>query len=178
MTTIATPWTPLLFLRALVGRTLIFALLWAALAGGRSLQEWPLVVVSVAAAVVASFFMWPAQTWKWRPLGLFTFAPYFLWQSILGGVDVARRALSPGLPITPGVFEMELRLKREPARVFFAWTVSLLPGTASIGMDERRMRIHVLNTDATNESRLRRLEDAVAALFGERLNSEVAENAE
>ncbi|TVQ33385.1 MAG: cation transporter [Phycisphaeraceae bacterium] len=174
MTTTATPWTPLLFLRALVGRTLIFFLLWAALAGREFLNEWPLVVVSVCAATAASFLMWPPQTWAWRPAGLITFAPYFLWQSLMGGTDVARRALSPKLPISPGVFEMDLRLKREPARVFLIWTVSLLPGTAGIGLNEQRMRIHVLNTDAPNESRLRRLEDAVASLFGERLTDDGA----
>jgi len=164
-------WTPMLLIRDAVGRGIVFTLFWAALADGR-FHDWPLIVITISGAVCASFALWPPNFWRWRPFGLLFFAPYFLWQSLLGGWDVARRALSPTMKIAPGIIEYELRLSRDPARVFFVWSVSLLPGTAGIGMDGSSVRIHILNTNMPSMSRLRRLEDAVASLFGERLTGD------
>lgn len=52
--------------------------------------------------------------------------PYLLWRSLYGGVDVARRALHPALPIAPRLFDHHWRLPPGLPRVVMANTVSLL----------------------------------------------------
>jgi multicomponent Na+:H+ antiporter subunit E len=152
---------------SLVSRALVFTVLWVLLSKN-GWQDWPLAVAVVAAATASSLALWPAgeRVWRWRPL--LGFAPFFLRESLVGGVDVARRAFSPRMPLQPELREIPLRLRGEGARVFFAWTVSLLPGTASVRLGEDRLRIHVLDARLPSGRKVRELEDRVAALFGER----------
>jgi multicomponent Na+:H+ antiporter subunit E len=46
--------------------------------------------------------------------------------------------------------------------------VSLLPGTASVRLNEERLKVHVLDRQLPVMEKLRELEDRVAALFGEK----------
>lgn len=92
--------------------------------------------------------------------------PFFLWRSLNGGVDVARRALQPRLPISPGLFDHRWRLPPGLPRVFMANTVSLLPGTLSAELEDDRLRVHVLDHTAAFASELTLIEARVARLVG------------
>lgn len=151
-------------LRAAPGRLPLFALLWWVLSEG-SLEGGTFALLSVSFATLASLLLVPPGSFRWRPWGLLGFVPYFLWQSLLGGLDVARRALSPALPLEPGFTELPLRLRGEAAQAFLAWTVSLLPGTASAELLEGSLKVHVLDTRVPAVERLARLEAQVARLF-------------
>lgn len=151
---------------SLLVRTSMFALLWALL----SKNTWhdPILIAAVViAAVATSFALWPVDAWKWRLVPLLKFAPYFLRESLDGGIDVARRAFSPKLPLEPRLIDYPLGLRSEAARVFFSWTVSLLPGTASVRLGADSLRVHVLDQRLPVTEKLRQLEGHVAAMFGE-----------
>jgi multicomponent Na+:H+ antiporter subunit E len=147
-------------------RLLAFALLWF-LIGGRS-SDWLLVAVVLIAATAASCWLWPVAAWRWRLLPLLRFVPYFLRESVAGGIDVARRALSPRMPLRPALIEYPLGLRSEAAQVFFSWAVSLLPGSASVRLEQRRLWVHVLDSEVPLTARLRKLEEHVSALFDDR----------
>lgn len=151
---------------SLLVRALAFTALWA-LISKNTWHDWPLIAGSIGAALMASFALWPVGAWRWRIIPLARFIPYFLWESITGGVDVARRAFLPRMPLDPAITEFPLRLNSEAAQVFFAWTVSLLPGTASVRLDGARLKIHVLDQQLPTGEKLRHLETRIAALFGE-----------
>jgi multicomponent Na+:H+ antiporter subunit E len=91
---------------------------------------------------------------------------------VLGGVDVARRALHPDLPIDPGFIETPLRVKSDMARFAVATTMSLLPGTVSVEMRESTLRLHVLDRSLPVVKALADLERRVAALAGETLDGD------
>jgi multicomponent Na+:H+ antiporter subunit E len=95
------------------------------------------------------------------------FIPHFVRESITGGIDVSRRALSPSMPLDPALIEFPLQLRSEAARVFFAWTVSLLPGTLSVRLDSTFIMVHVLDQQLPIEAKLRQLEGDIGALFGQ-----------
>lgn len=154
------------FIISLLTRGLVFALLWALLSGN-SWDDWPLILGCVAAAMAVSFALWPVGAWKWRMVPLLRFIPYFLKESVTGGVDVARRVFSRRMKLDPALVEFALDLEREEARVFFVWMVSLLPGTASARLEGARLRVHVLDQGLPVEMKLRQLEGYVGALFGE-----------
>ena len=148
---------------SLVFRTVIFALLWWVLTEGAP-NSWLVGVPVVLLAVLASEALLPGVSWSLH--GAVRFVPFFLWHSLHGGVDVARRALHPRLPISPELFDYRWRLPPGLPRVFMANTVSLLPGTLSAEMDEEYLRVHVLDQTGNFVSGLAVVEARVARLFG------------
>ena len=144
-------------------RIVLFALLWWILTEG-AMNSWLVGAPVVVFAVLASGALLPAVSWSLS--GIVRFVPFFLWRSLYGGVDVARRALHPRLPISPGLLTIRWRLPPGLPRVFMANTVSLLPGTLSAELDEEHLRVHVLDQTGAFASELTVIEARVARLFG------------
>lgn len=149
---------------SLAFRTVLFALLWWILTEGAT-NSWLVGVPVVLLAVLASeVLLLPGVSWSLP--GAVRFVPFFLWHSLHGGVDVARRALHPRLPISPELYDYRWRLPPGLPRVFMANTVSLLPGTLSAELDEEHLRVHVLDQTGAFASGLAVIEVRVARLFG------------
>ena len=142
----------------------LFAALWWSLTGGAA-ASWLVGAPFVAAAAAASHRLWPAGTGWWSVAALVRFVGFFLRESARGGLDVARRALAPRMPLDPGTLELTCRLPRGPAEVFLVDVVSLLPGTLSVDLRGRVLTLHVLDRAAPAEADLRALEELVAAIF-------------
>ena len=148
---------------SLVFRTALFALLWWILTEGAT-NSWLVGAPVVLLAVLASEVLLPGVSWSLP--GAVRFVPFFLWHSLHGGVDVARRALHPRLPISPELFDYRWRLPPGLPRVFMANTVSLLPGTLSAELDDAHLRVHVLDETGAFTAELQVVEVHVARLFG------------
>jgi multicomponent Na+:H+ antiporter subunit E len=146
-----------------------FGVAWWALSEGLW-QDWTLLVLSITSAVLVSLVLFPAAQWTWRPAALIAFAPFFLGQTFLGGIDVAQRAFRPALPLHPGFIELPLRLPPGPAAVFFIWTISLLPGSASVQLSGTTLTVHALDIRMPLKEKLRDLERRIANVFGEHLD--------
>ena len=147
----------------------LFALLWWVLTEGRT-DAWGLglvfIMLGLASAVAVRIgpegWRVPARL-SW--IGLLRLAPYFVWQSLIGGIDVALRALTPRLRLAPDLIDYRLRLPPGPAPVLLASLVSLTPGTLAFVNDES-LRVHVLDIGDFDQARLARLEQLVAGAFG------------
>jgi multicomponent Na+:H+ antiporter subunit E len=150
---------------AAAGRIALFALLWWVLTEGNLYNAW-FGAAMVVLATTISFRVWPPGAWRWRARELPTFMPWFLWHSLLGGIDVARRAFAPTLPLQPRTIRLRLRFDDEAAQVFLAWVVGLFPGTASLRLRDGMLTVHVLPPGPAPEAGIRRLEVRVARLFG------------
>ncbi len=100
-------------------------------------------------------------------IGLIRFVPYFLWESLRGGTDVALRTLAPRVRVRPGFCRYRTGLHASSARTFFAYCVSLLPGTLAADLRDEWLEIHVLDTESNFLSELARLERVVAGVFVE-----------
>ena len=68
--------------------------------------------------------------------------PYFLWSSVAGGWDVARRVLAPTLGVNPGFIVFELSIPPGRTRNFFIQFIGLLPGTLGVWVEENHLRVH------------------------------------
>lgn len=154
-------------------RLVLFALLWWVITEGR-LDSWPVGVPVVLMATWVSMNRLAELPISIK--GMLQFIPFFLWRSLYGGVDVARRALHPGLPISPGMVEHRWRLPAGFPRVLMANTVSLLPGTLSMELNERQLRVHVLDQTASFANELTIIEQRVAKLFRLNLTIEGSED--
>lgn len=152
------------YARSILLRLASFVLGWIVLTEGDLRDAWLGGVVAVLACA-ASYRVLPAGAVTGLRLGgLLRYLGYFAVQSVAGGVDVSLRALRPAMPVRPAFTEVDLDLPSEGLRVLLAWTVSLLPGTASVVLEDRRLVIHMLCDDAGNEQELRRLEAIIRGL--------------
>jgi multicomponent Na+:H+ antiporter subunit E len=126
---------------------------------------WVAGVGAVTLGVLLRLYAGRLQPVGIRPVRLAGFVPYFLGQSILGGWDVSRRALSPKLPLSPRVMTYRSTLGSTAARVFFSNALSLLPGTFAADLREDVFVVHLLVGSVAAEARVRELEARVAHLF-------------
>lgn len=160
----ATAVIPLWF-RNVAPRAGIFALLWWILTEG-DWASWGVGMPVLVASTYATFLLRSPNAWRWNLVGLARFLPMFVWFSLRGGLDVAQRALHPHCPLAPELLIYPLRLPVGPARVFFANTVSLLPGTLSAELEDDRLTVHSLDATLPILESLGYLESLVSGLFG------------
>ena len=140
------------------------ALLWVVLTDGAG-ASWIVGVPAIAAATAIGLLQ-PGARWRLSPLGALRFAAFFLRESVKGGVDVAGRVLRPRMRIAPALLDYPVRLPSQgPSRLFFAFCVSLLPGTLVADIGEHTMLVHALDGSTPVGDELARLEHAVAGLF-------------
>ena len=70
---------------------------------------------------------------------------WLAWEIVKANVDVARRILSPGLPIAPAVRWLPASQRSELGRVVYADSITLTPGTLSIDLREEWVEVHALS---------------------------------
>jgi len=124
-----------------------FFALWTILTGSNPVD---LVAGAVATWVATwvSLHLLPPGTSHVRPTRLSALALRFLYQSVVAGADVARRALDPRLPLRCGFVLYRTGLPPGPARHSFTTLMSLLPGTVPTGSDrDGALLIHCLDVE-------------------------------
>jgi multicomponent Na+:H+ antiporter subunit E len=156
---------------SVLSRGLLMVLGWWALSGG-DLKSWWLSVLLIAAAIASSYVVVGPGYRRWHPLAMARFGGFFAVQSLLGGVDVARRAFDPRMPIKPGFVHHELHVPSELSEVLIADTASLLPGTVGVELEDGGLTLHVLDTDLPVHRTIDRLERRITDLLGEPLTSD------
>jgi multicomponent Na+:H+ antiporter subunit E len=142
-------------------RALLFSALAWVLAEGE--VHAPIVIVCGAlTAAAASLALQPARMRPMRAVPALRLGAYFFYESVVGAIDVARRAFAPALPLKPGLLRFELGTTGFPA-VLFTWLVSLMPGTAAAKLRGSVLTVHALDVTMQVESKLRQLERHVRA---------------
>lgn len=149
-----------------LSRIMVLGGIWWVLVDGEA-SSWWFGLPAVGLAVMVSLLLPPAPTpLHLSPGGLALFMPFFLVQSLRGGVDVMRRALHPRLPLEPALICYRLGLGEASARVFMANAVSLLPGTLIADLDGDQLIVHSLDVRMPVHEQLRELERRVGRVFG------------
>ena len=105
------------------------------------------VIVSIVTALFsAKFFIHSKAFYFCNPVKLLTLVFYsfvvFLWELTKANVDVARRALSPGLPVNPGIVKVPVGLKSEYAQDMLANSITLTPGTITMDIVEEKNKTY------------------------------------
>jgi multicomponent Na+:H+ antiporter subunit E len=128
-------------------RAAFFFAFWLMISGGQAML---LVVglVTVAIATWTSLRLLPARGLRMRPFVAATLAMRVLRQWAVAGLDVARRAFDPALPLRPGFVVFPLRLPVGTARCGFCALSSLQPGALPAGTDRNdRLVVHCLDVE-------------------------------
>ena len=103
-------------------------------------------LLATAAATWASLKLLPPARGRVRVGRLLALLPRFLWQSLVAGFDVARRAFAPRLDLQPGFVDYHTQLPRGTARSAFELIASLMPGSVPSSDGPRHIEFHCLDT--------------------------------
>ncbi len=74
----------------------------------------------------------------------------FLKALIMANLDVARRVISPSLPINPGIVKFKTKLTTNYSKMVLANSITLTPGTLSIDVIGDTFYIHWIDVTTTD----------------------------
>ncbi len=136
----------------------VLCLMWGILTNWE-MTSWLVGLPTAVLALVVFDHLRPQRRWQIQASRLPGFAVWFLWHSLRGGLDVARRALQPRMPLQPGFINYKLTLEPGSPRVFLVNCLSLLPGTLSAELEGDELILHALDTgtDVLAETRIAEL---------------------
>lgn len=149
---------------------LVFVLCWLAwlLLAGKTAPDELLtgalvaLLVTVLSAphlgVFTGLRLEPAALWH-----LLAFLLAFLRALVLANIDMARRVLSPSLPIRPAVVAVETRLQSSLGRLLLTNAITLTPGTLSVDVQDNRLLVHWVDCPPGYDLRART--DAIVSGF-------------
>ena len=92
--------------------------------------------------------------------------PWLGWQIVKANIDVARRILAPGLPISPTVVKVKASQKSEVGKVMYANSITLTPGTISMRLEGDEIEVHALTREAAEELLQGEMDRRVSAVEG------------
>ena len=129
-----------------LGRFLFFLAFWIILIGWSPSNLAIGIPTAAVTAWVSLQFLPPAERHPsygaWA--GIILRLP---WQSLVAGIDVARRALDPRMPLRTGFVAFPSRLPPGPARDAFRALMSLQPGTLPVSAEDNGdILFHCLDT--------------------------------
>ncbi len=143
---------------------------WLLLTRPSGSDAWTDLAVGMLAATLATWtslqLLAPGPA-RLRYGALLRLVARFLWQSLVAGIDVARRVFDPRLPIKPGYLAYPVRIPDGPRRAAFGAFTSLMPGTLPVGEDRHGSLVyHCLDVDQPVAASLARDEELVTQAQG------------
>lgn len=145
----------------------VFFLLWLLLTGTLHPQE---VVAGLAVALLATLVAGPRlgilgglRLSPAAPVYVLRYLVHFLIALVKANLDMARRVLSPSLPLNPAVVEVRTGLRSDLGRLLLANSITLTPGTLSVDVQDERILVHWV--DCPPGADLHAATQAIAASF-------------
>lgn len=152
-------------IRAILQRSLLFALLWWVLTEGRA-DSWGLGVLAAFAALWTSLHLLPPGPRRINLAGLLGYLGFFLRNSALGAAQVASMALRGRNSLQPAILEWKLGLPSGAPSVLLLNTLGLMPGTLGVELSVDLLRIHVVDERLPILTEVGVLEAHIARMFG------------
>ena len=86
-------------------------------------------------------------------------------EMVLANLDVAYRVLHPGMPIKPGIVEVEPGIESDMGKLVLANSITLTPGTLSMDYIDDRLYIHWINVKEDPKESMKPLDKTVKEVF-------------
>jgi multicomponent Na+:H+ antiporter subunit E len=132
-------------------------LFWVLLSGMFDAFHFFLGVVSCLLVTLFShnllFYGEKKRSWIFGTFGVALYLPWLFWQIIVANLQVAYIVLHPRMLdlIDPHLIRFNTRLKRPIARVAFAQSITLTPGTITVNIDDDQFTVYALTRSAAEE---------------------------
>lgn len=145
-------------------------LFWLVLTGSLAPSDLILgLALSATLSIWAERFLWTEDqpVLSMRQLARFClYLPHLLVSVILAALQVAEVVLDPRMPIKPVLITHQTTLSSAFARVTFANSVTLTPGTLTVDVEDGSFRIHSLAESFATDIASGDLERRIAHIFG------------
>lgn len=159
--------------RALGIAAALLFFVWLLLTGSLAWDELLVgALVAVGVAMLSRHRLGVLEDLKWTPLfplHLVSYLGVFLLALVRANFDMARRVLSPSLPINPALVEVRTTLQSDLGKLLLANSITLTPGTLTVDVLDDRLLIHWV--DATPGADLDHATQAIAASFEQSLSN-------
>lgn len=148
--------------QAIAGRALAFFLLWLVLTQSIKPADVIIGLLTAGSATWLSLRLLPSVSGyvDFRRFALLF--PHFIRASVMAGIDVARRALDPRMPLHCDLVDYRPDFPTGLARNTFATFTSLMPGTVPVDDSEQTLTYHCLDTTQPVAVQLRAEEHRLA----------------
>ena len=97
----------------------------------------------------------------------FLYPPWLFKEVVLSNIAVARVILSPRLPIHPRILRVRVSQKSDVAKVIYANSITLTPGTVSIGVKGSYITVHAIAEDVADGLLEGEMDRRVSSLEGD-----------
>ncbi len=161
---------------------ILLTVIWLALTGLSDPAEWGMALLAAAVALVLGRRSRVVDVADGRDdapavilsvtalVGLLRFVALFFVALVRANIDMARRVLTPALPIDPVVVEIESALVSPLGRLLLANSITLTPGTLTVDSAPGRLQIHWIDGTSLNgcgdtQERLQQATAAIATPF-------------
>ncbi len=139
------------------------AIVWLLLTGSLAIQE---LVAGVLVTLAVTLIAYPRSGIlggvRWSvllPWHILVYLWVFTLALFKSNFDVARRVLTPSLPIRPGIVQVRTHLTSALGRMLLANSITLTPGTLTIDVEDDLLTIHWIDCPPDID-----LESATAAI--------------
>lgn len=154
-------------------RTAVLFLFWIFLSGKFDAVHLFLgFLSSLAIAILTSFESKPhrnsLKTLRRGPgifIRGFLYSFWLLGRIILATVHVSRLVLSPKMPLAPRLIKHKSILKSDAAKVIFANSITLTPGTITVDISGNEFLVHELDHESSEDIRTKRMEREIKKIF-------------
>jgi len=143
----------------------ILFVLWLALTSSVDLQE--ITTGAALSLFLPSLTPYPLSDMglKWlspkRIIGVFVYLLVFLKALFVANLDVAKRVVSPGLKINPGIVKIKTNLKTDVGKMLLANSITLTPGTLTVDIEDEYLYIHWIDVASKD------IEEATKEIVGD-----------
>lgn len=132
-------------MRKFLSAFVVFWLIWSVLSGFQMQDVLIGGIVSLVLSVVVSRYL--SFSFDFRIiykvfLFIVVYIPVFLYRMVLANLDMARRVLSPSIPLNPGFVKVKTKIKSKTGQLTLANSITLTPGTMSVEVDEETIYVH------------------------------------
>jgi multicomponent Na+:H+ antiporter subunit E len=133
----------------IAGLVIILAILWLLLSGHYTPLLLSLGLLSIILVTIICLRMnLMAYNQPEALLQLSKFIPYGFWlivEILKSNIDVCKRILNPKLPISPSLITVKASQQSDFAKVVYANSITLTPGTISIDVEGCDIEVHSLS---------------------------------
>jgi multicomponent Na+:H+ antiporter subunit E len=100
---------------------------------------------------------------SWRFL---LYIPWLGWEIVKANIDIARVIVRPRMAIGPAVLRLKATQKSELGHVIYANSITLTPGTVTIGLEKGVLSVHALTRGAAEGLKSGDMDRRVTAVEG------------
>ncbi len=126
----------LAFTSTLATHEVLIGLLTSGIISALSISMFTCCTISILNPVKIFYMLW--------------YIVVFLVALVKANLDVAKRVITPSLPINPGIVKFKTKLKTNYSKMVLANSITLTPGTLSVDIVDDTFYIHWIDVSTTD----------------------------